>query len=398
MESSLRELLDLMVRWVHVIAGIMWIGNSMLFNWLDRNLVRRQGAQDGHEGEIWLLHSGGFYQVEKKQLAPNQLPEILHWFKWQAGITWLSGAFLLVVVYYMGGGAFLVDPSVSSLTPLAATGVGVGTLVVSWLVYDLLWKSPLKERPRLALGLTYLYVLGVAYVLTHLLSARAAYLHVGAMLGTMMAGNVWMVILPSQRQLVGATERGERPDPALAAKAKQRSIHNNYITFPLLFIMVSNHFPGLYGHHLNWIILGVIMLAGATVRHFMNIRFTFKGWVPAVSGTVVAAVAAVVMLTSYHPQAPESAPTGPVTFQAAHAIVTQRCAVCHSRTPSDPAFPSAPAGVTFDSPESIKAFAPRIKARAVLTASMPLGNKTGMTAAERALLGRWIDAGAPLAP
>ncbi|HEY9855416.1 MAG TPA: urate hydroxylase PuuD, partial [Stenomitos sp.] len=328
---------------------------------------------------------------------PQEMPELLHWFKWQAGITWLSGAMLLGIVYYMGGGAFLVDPTVSSLSPAAATGVGIGTLVVSWLVYDLLWKSPLKQQPRLALGVTFLYVLGVAFALTHLLSPRAAYLHVGAMLGTMMAGNVWMVILPSQRQLVGATERGEHPDPALAAKAKQRSIHNNYITFPLLFIMVSNHFPGLYGHQLNWIILGVIMLAGATVRHLMNIRFTFEGWVPAVSATVVIAIATLVLLTSYH-AAPKAAVTGPVTFAAAHAIVSQRCVACHSKAPSDPAFVSAPAGVTFDSPENIRAFAPRIKARAVLTMSMPLGNKTGMTETERAQLGQWIDAGARLTP
>ncbi len=396
MEVSLRELLDLLVRWVHVIAGIMWIGNSMLFNWLDRNLEKRTDAQPGHEGEIWLLHSGGFYQVEKKQLAPNEMPEILHWFKWQAGITWLSGAFLLAIVYYMGGGVFLVDPAVSSLTPAAATAVGIGALVVSWVVYDLIWKSPLSKQPRVALGLTFMYVLGVAYVLTHLLSARAAYLHVGAVLGTMMAGNVWMVILPSQRQLVGATERGERPDPTLAAKAKQRSIHNNYITFPLLFIMVSNHFPGLYGHHLNWVLLGVVMLAGATVRHFMNIRFTYKGWIPAISATVTVAIAALVMIMAYRPAAPKQASAEPATFAAAHAIVNQRCATCHSQSPTDPAFPSAPAGVTFDSPESIKAFAPRIKARAVLSASMPLGNKTGMTPEERALLGSWIDGGAEI--
>lgn len=398
METSLRELLDLIVRWVHVIAGIMWIGNSMLFNWLDRNLVKRTDAKAGHEGEIWLLHSGGFYQVEKKQLAPDEMPEILHWFKWQAGITWLTGAFLLVIVYYMGGGAFLVDPSVSSLTPGQATAVGIGSLVVSWLVYDLTWKSPLARKPRLALALTFLYVLGVAYALTHLLSARAAYLHVGALLGTMMAGNVWMVILPSQRQLVGATERGERPDPALAAKAKERSIHNNYITFPLLFIMVSNHFPSLYGHHLNWILLGVVMLAGATVRHLMNIRFTFKGWVPAVSATVTVAVVALLALMAYRPTAPGRVAAEPATFQAAHAIVNQRCVTCHSQAPTDPAFTSAPAGVTFDSPESIRAFAPRIKARAVLSLGMPLGNKTGMTPDERDLLGRWIDAGAPISP
>lgn len=398
MESSLRELLDLLVRWVHVIAGIMWVGNSMLFNWLDRNLVKRQDGKAGHEGEIWLLHSGGYYQVEKKQLGPGEMPEILHWFKWQAGITWLSGALLLVVVYYMGGGAFLVDPSVSSIGPAAAMGIGIGTLVASWFVYDLLWKSPLSRRPRLALALTFLYVLGVAFVLTQFLSARAAYLHVGALLGTMMAGNVWMAILPSQRQLVGATERGERPEPGLAAKAKQRSIHNNYMTFPLLFIMVSNHFPGLYGHSLNWIVLGVVMLAGATVRHFMNIRFTFKAWVPAIATTVTVAVVALVMLLAYRPAAPRREAAGPATYAKAHAIVSQRCVACHSQAPTDPAFPSAPAGVTFDSPQSLKAFAPRIKARAVLTMGMPLGNKTGMTDAERDLLGRWIDAGAPVTP
>lgn len=395
MDPHIRELLDLLARWVHLIAGIMWVGNSMLFNWLDRNLIKPPGAREEVEGEMWMLHSGGFYHVVKQQLSPDRMPGVLHWFKWQSYTTWISGMFLLAIVYYMGGGAYMVDPAVSSLHPHAAIGVGLGTLAGGWLLYDMVWRSPLGKS-RAAIGLSLAMIAGIVYALTHLLSGRAAYIHVGALLGTLMAGNVFFHIIPSQRQLVGATERGEKPDMAIAYRAKQRSIHNNYLTFPLLFIMVSNHFPGTFAQELNWLVLGVIMVAGATVRHWLNIRFVFPAWRPALAGTLIVSVLAIFWLMQ--PKAPAvqaaDAPAAPVAFSEAQAVVSQRCATCHSTHPTDPAFATPPAGVVFDTPEQMARLSERIKVRAVLSQSMPLANKTGMTAEERALLGRWIDQGA----
>lgn len=400
MDPHVRELLDLLVRWVHLIAGIMWVGNSMLFNWLDRNLIKPAGAKAEVDGEIWMLHSGGFYHVVKQQLSPDRMPAILHWFKWQSYSTWISGMFLLAIVYYLGDGAFMVDPSVSAITPGMAIAVGLGTLAGGWLLYDLLWRSPLGKG-RSAIAISLVLVGGIVFMLTQLLSGRAAYIHVGALLGTLMAGNVFFHIIPSQRQLVAATERGEKPDPAIALQAKKRSIHNNYMTFPLLFIMVSNHFPGTFAQQLNWLILGVVMVAGATARHWLNIRFVFPNWRPALATTVVVAIALLIVLMNPALR-PFNAPPArlaevssePVAFAEARAVIAQRCTTCHSATPSDPGFPQAPAGVTFDTPDQIARLAERIKMRAVLNHSMPLGNKTGMTPEERALLGRWIAQGA----
>ncbi|MDB4995763.1 MAG: hypothetical protein JWM74_3195, partial [Myxococcaceae bacterium] len=212
LDPNLRELLDLVVRWIHLIAGIMWVGNSMLFNWLDRNLVKPdKPSMDGTppemlEGEIWMVHSGGFYQIEKKQLAPSQMPKMLHWFKWQSYTTWMSGFSLLVLVYYVGGsGAFLVDPNVSKITASQGTMIGLGTLAFGFLFYDLLWRSPLAKKPNIAIFVCFAALAGIVYALTHLLSGRAAYIHVGALMGTIMAGNVFFHIVPSQRELVAAT-------------------------------------------------------------------------------------------------------------------------------------------------------------------------------------------------
>ncbi len=395
MDPHVRELLDLLVRWVHLIAGIMWVGNSMLFNWLDRNLVKTPDAKDDVEGEMWMLHSGGFYHVVKQQLSPGQMPSILHWFKWQSYSTWISGIFMLAIVYYMGDGAFMVDPSVSAISPNVAIAVGIGALVGGWLVYDLLWRSPLGKG-RTAVALSLALAGGIVFLLTSLLSGRAAYIHVGAMLGTLMAGNVFFHIIPSQRQLVAAVEGGQKPDPAIAWQAKKRSIHNNYMTFPMLFIMVSNHFPGTFAQQFNWLILGVIIVAGATVRHWLNIRFNFPQWRPALAATLVVAVVLLfgLMQPRKAPSRHEDASHAPVAFAQARAVIDLRCASCHSAKPTDPSFLQAPAGVAFDTPEQIMRFAERIKVRAVLSQSMPLANKTAMTPDERTLLGHWIDQGA----
>ncbi len=390
----------------------MWIGNSMLFNWLDRNLEKapERANEPGYEGKMWMVHSGGFYEVEKRALTPGQMPARLHWFKWQNFTTWASGIGLLIVVYYLNGGAYLIDPSVRELGYPQALAFSIGSVVGTWAIYDVLWRTLGKRSPQVAGLLSLAALLGVAWALTQTFSGRAAYLHVGVLLGTVMTGNVWTVIVPSQRKLVAATESGQAQDSALNQKAKQRSIHNNYMTFPLLFIMLSNHFPGTYTHPLNWLILFVLMFAGAGIRHFMNIRFGMKTVLPWLGPIVGIAAVATVLLFVLSARPAASAPQGPpgpssgltpseatpVTFAQAHAVIQRRCVVCHSAQPTEPMFPVAPAGVMFDTAAQIQRLAPRIKERAVVTRTMPFINKTGIADDERELLGRWVDQGAPL--
>jgi uncharacterized membrane protein len=398
LEAVIREVLDLLIRWIHVIAGILWIGNSMLFNWLDRNLEPREGAPEGFQGEMWMVHSGGFYQVEKKLLPPGQLPERLHWFKWQNGATWISGICLLAVVYYMGGAAYMLDPSVSNIGLGAAIALGIAVLIGSWFIYDFIWSSPLGKKAPLAFVLSFTLLALLTYGLCHVLSGRAAYIHIGAMLGTLMTANVWLRILPAQDALIAETKAGEKQDPALGYRAKQRSIHNNYMTYPVIFIMISNHFPGTYSNPLAWLILVYLMLAGAGVRHFLNIRFTFKGWLAPIFA-IIAALAVLLFFFFSRQAAPSTAPmagAATVPFSEAHTIITQRCLSCHSQTPTDSTFTQAPQGIRFDTPEEIQAQAAAIKTMAVDSHTMPLGNKTNMTDSERAVLGAWLAAGAKI--
>ena len=395
MDAHLREILDLLFRWAHLIAGIMWIGNSMLWNWLDRNLEKPDTGNELHEGTIWMVHSGGFYEMRKLQLEPNQMPRTLHWFWIQATTTWVTGVVLLVLVYWLGGKAAMVDATVADISQGTAIAISFGLLVLAWLFYDLLWRSPLGKNTPLAAGISFAVLIGVIYGLTHVFNGKAAFLHVGAMLGTLMVSNVWHHILPSQRELVKLTQAGKLQELALGKRAKQRSIHNNYMTFPVLFTMISAHFPSTYGTANAWLVLCVLILSGALVRHFMNIRFTWGGWKPAIAATVVIGVAALWALTKPAPVAADPS-AAPVAFAEAEQIVKQRCATCHAAKPTDPDYAAAAAGVAFDTPEQIQGLAGRIKARAVDSTSMPLGNKTQMTAEERATLGRWVAQGASI--
>lgn len=389
---SIHDFFDLLIRWIHLIAGIMWVGNSMLFNWLDRNLIKTDAHGPLSDGEIWLLHSGAFYQVEKKLLAPHEMPRVLHWFKWQNGITWLSGISLLVVVYYLQGGAFLVDPTVADLDPTATVALCVMILAGGWFAYDLAW-SVLPARAATIISFAGLAL--IAWGLTHLLSGRAAFIHVGVLLGTLMTGNVWLHIVPSQRELVAATEAGKPQDRALAKRAKQRSIHNNYMTFPLLFLMISNHFPSTYGDPRAWIVLFVLMLSGAGVRHMMNIRFTYgRRWLPWALAIATVGIALLFGLTRAGRPAATAA-GGAVTFAEVQTIVSSRCQPCHAKSPTDATFSVPPVGVMLDTPEQIRRLAGRIQLRAVEQRSMPFQNKTKMTEEERAVLARWFAAGAP---
>ncbi len=399
---SLSELLDALLRWAHVIAGIMWIGNSMLFNWLDRNLEKTGKLSRLSQGRIHMLHSGAFYDVEKKLLEPGELPETLHWFKWQNFTTWATGISLLVVVYYLHGAAFLVDPSLHDVEPAVAITMSVASLACAWILYDGVWRSIGESSPKLATAISIAMLFGAMFGFTRFFSGRAAYIQTGVLIGTLMTGNVWMVIVPSQHALIAATKSGEEQDPKLSLQAKQRSIHNNYLTFPLLFIMVSNHFAAATTHHLNWLILIAVIVGGAGVRHFMNIRYLGAGRELAKSAWLGPAIAmggiaiAGLMVLSRVDERPKFGVDHPVSFARVQEIIGNRCTRCHSAHPSDEVFVSAPLGVLLDTPEQIKTMAPKIKYRVYDVGNMPFNNKTKITDLERAELAAWVDAGAHL--
>jgi len=407
MSGSIIELLDLIARWVHVIAGIMWVGNSMLFNWLDRNLRAR--PEGDSYGDIWLIHSGGFYLVEKNKgervgVAAGgkgglRLPNPLHWFKWQAYTTWLSGAALLIVVYYVGGRALIVDPGRATTSPSAGVTIAVATIVGAWLLYETIWRIIGKRSPRLAGAISLIFMVAAIELLLSSLSGRAAFLHVGAMLGTVMAGNVAFTIMPSQRELVAALSAGREPSQEIADRAKTRSIHNNYLTFPVIILMMAAHFPSLYADRGD-VPLFTLLAAGAMVRHVLNIRFTYRPWRPALAATLVVGallLAFELRAVGRRPAsaAAEIAPAN-VTFDDVRRIVDRRCAACHSSTPSDISLGVTPAGVSFDSPQQIQALAARIRERGVVQRTMPPANKTRITESERAMLAKWIADGAQI--
>jgi uncharacterized membrane protein len=391
------EWLNLIVRWIHVIAAIMWIGDSFLFMWLDSSLTaptrKREGAVTG---ELWMVHSGGFYElVKRKYLAPEEMPPHLHWFKWEAYATWISGFFLLGIVYYFGGGLFLVDRGVSAIGVPAAIALSLGLLVAGWLVYDALWTSPLAKRPAVAGLVSFALIVALAYGLTRVFSGRAAFLHLGAVLGTIMAANVWRRIIPAQAHMLAATRAGRPVDVTYGERAKTRSIHNHYLTLPVLFTMLSNHFPGTWGHPLAWVSLVLLVVLGASVKYVMNFGPARRGWITAAGlASLVGAIALAVRAGA--PAASAAAYRGEpqVAFADVQAIIQTRCVTCHSAKPTNPAFPEPPLGVRLDEPQRIATLAPRILARAVVTETMPLGNLTGMTPEERRTLGAWIAQGA----
>ncbi|KAF4000000.1 urate hydroxylase PuuD [Glaciimonas immobilis] len=406
------EWLNLLVRWLHLIVGIAWIGASFYFVWLDNSIRPPKPGSDlankGVSGELWAVHGGGFYNPQKYLVAPAELPAELHWFKWEAYATWLSGFAMLFIVYYFNASAMMINKDVADLSTWQAIGVGLGTLVIGWTVYDLLCRSPLGKRDGLLGLVMYLFIVAAAYVLSHLLSGRAAYIHVGAMIGTMMVGNVLMVIIPGQRKLVEAMRIGQSPDPKYGKQAKQRSVHNNYFTLPVLFIMISNHYAMTYSHAYNWLVLAAIIAAGALIRHFFNLRHAGRvSWGFPAAGVAILVVVAIVIAPRPIPAPVASvtqAATGSVNATAANepvadmahvqAIITQRCVECHAAQPTQPGFATAPAGVMLQTPELIRQHADKIYQQAVQLKAMPLGNMTNITDAERAVIGAWYQAGA----
>jgi len=389
------EWLNLLVRWLHVITGIAWIGASFYFVWLD-NTIRPPApgselAGKGVSGELWAVHGGGFYNPQKYLVAPAELPKELHWFKWEAYSTWLSGFALLTIVYYFNAQAMMVDRSVADLSSLQAIGLGLGSLVVGWTVYDLLCRSKLGQHDLAFGAVIFAFLVASAWVLTHFLSGRAAYIHVGAMIGTMMVANVLMLIIPGQRKMVNAMMAGQKPEPIHGLKAKQRSVHNNYFTLPVLFIMISNHYAMTYRHEHAWAVLGVIMLAGVLIRHFFNLRHRGRiEWkYPAMGLALLAGLALAIA-----PPAPAAVDSSAVQFTQVQAIINKRCVACHADHPTQPGFATAPAGVALTDSKLIAQHAAKIYQQAVQLKAMPLANLTGMTDAERAQIGAWYAAGA----
>ncbi|MCV4283625.1 urate hydroxylase PuuD [Pseudomonas capsici] len=430
MLAHLMEWLNLGVRWIHMIVGVAWIGASFYFVWLENNL-NRSNPREGLSGDLWAIHGGGIYHLEKYKLAPPTMPENLHWFKWEAYSTWLSGVALLCVVFYANPTLYLLAPG-SSLSPAAGVHIGLGSLFVGWFVYSFLCDSALGKRPALLGVVLFVLLVAAAFALSQVFSGRGAYLHVGAIMGTIMVGNVFRIIMPAQRALVAAIAENRTPDPALPAKGLLRSRHNNYFTLPVLFIMISNHFPSTYGSQYNWLILAAIALLAVLVRHYFNTRHDSHRFFWTLPFAALGMLCLAYVTGPSQPQkthdaaakieyqplpgtavggyradekrpepvaAPAPAETPKVTgiaFDKVHEVIRQRCTVCHSANPTSNLFSTAPAGVMFDTPEQIQLLAPRIKAQAITAPIMPLGNITQMTQQERDMLGAWIDQGANL--
>jgi len=397
MDPVLAEWMNIVLRWIHVIAGIMWVGNSMLFNWLDRSLIPPDDKNSRTIGKTWLFHGGGFYHVEK--YTSDEVPPVLHWFKWQSYTTWMTGFLLLIAVYYADGGSFLI-PAGSDWSAHGALFLGLAMVFGGFAAYDLTWRTPFAKKYGVITGIFSLLVLCVIiYAIHQVFTGRSAYLHVGAMLGTFMAGNVFLHITPSQKALIKQINDGGGYSKELSVRAKTRSMHNNYFTFPMIFTMISNHFAGLFGHELNWLVLIVIMLAGAMVRHFMNIRWTFTHWRAGIGGTI--GFAGVILMAILHPGVQAQSQGGedlgePVSFAEARDIINQNCLSCHSTWPTDKVLSLATGGIHFDTPQEITKHSERIYVRAVETKTMPFANMKEMTDEDREKLGRWIKQGAKL--
>ncbi|MDH3439710.1 MAG: urate hydroxylase PuuD [Gammaproteobacteria bacterium] len=390
MEAYIVEWLSLLSRWLHFITGIAWIGSSFYFIWLDNHLEAPVLAADddkGVGGEVWSVHGGGFYHAQKYRVAPPKLPETLHWFKWEAYTTWMSGMFLLALLYWYGAEVYLIDPAVAELGQAEAVGIAIVMLAGSWIVYDLLCKSPVgKHDGRFAIVLFVLTAL-LTWGLCQLFSGRGAYIHFGAILGTIMVANVFFVIIPGQRRMVTAFERGEEPDAEDGIRAKQRSVHNTYFTLPVLFVMISNHYALTYGHEYNWLILVAFTLAGALIRVYFVARH--KGE----ASPVPMIVAVIILLTVAFALVPASRATyaRAVSLETIRPVIESRCTTCHSDAPSHIAFPAPPSGVVLDTDQQIIAEAERIYQQTVVLQTMPIGNLTEMKDEERALIDAWYQ-------
>ncbi len=420
MTTYLLDWAGLLIRWLHVVAGIAWIGASFYFVWLDNHLLPAAdrgsadlGAVDPKiAGELWAVHGGGFYRSQKYRVAPEALPATLHWFYWEAYTTWLSGFALLSLLYLLRADAYLIDPDVLPLTKPAAVAIALAALVATWLVYDGLCRSPLKRRPAALLTVLALAIAGLAWGLCHLFSGRGAFMLFGSSLGTLMVANVFFVIIPGQRELVHAKQAGREPDAAPGLRGKQRSVHNTYFTLPVVFVMISNHYAMTYGARYNWLVLIAMSVAGACIRAWFVARHRpaparrlASTAAPAVVGglTVLAVIVALSPWTVGNaarstalPFSADTVPAGALPTGAAPSdrarvqhIIEARCAPCHAANPTEPGFNAPPNGLMFETLDQVTAHLSQVQEQ-LSAHAMPLGNLTHMTDAERSAVLAWI--------
>lgn len=393
LESHMMEWLNIVIRLMHITFGIAWIGASFYFVFLENALNRTENVRDELAGNLWAVHGGGFYYVEKYKIAPKEIPKHLHWFKYEAYFTWLSGFCLLFVVYYFNASALLIDKNVLDITATEGILIGIGSFVVAWLIYDFLCKSRLIKNQLLFSIIGFLILILFAVFYCQVFSSRAAYIHFGAMIGGIMVANVFFVIIPAQKAMVQAAKMGLPLDPILGKNALTRSLHNNYFTLPVLFVMVSNHFPSTFGYEYPWLILAIISLGAAGVKHYLNLKEKkqLNVWILPVS--------VVILLAACFVSAPNTDPYAcktEVSFEEVNTIIQKRCVQCHSATPTDDVYKVAPNGVMYDTPEDIVKKKDLIIQRVVLTKTMPQNNKTNITEEERNMIRCWVDQGAKL--
>ena len=392
MTDFLFQWLNILIRWAHIIVGIGWIGASFYFVALDFRLRRRDGQDEALFGEAWQVHGGGFYHVQKYRSAPQRLPEKLIWYKWDAYLTWLTGFALLVSQYYLQADIYLVDASKADLSALEASAFSIASLIVGWIVYDLLCRTLAHRSSGAAALAVFALIVGAAWGYSEIYSGRGALIQVGALIGTLMAANVFIVIIPNQREIVADLIAGRTPDPELGKAGKQRSLHNNYLTLPVLLTMVSNHYPALTGSKALWAIVALIVIAGASARHLINRHEAgddLKSFIWAAPAGAAALVAAVIATTPPHLRREKAAPQQ-VSDAAAFAVVERHCASCHAPVAGAEDFFIAPKEVRLGSIDDMRRFRDQIAAQAVAAEAMPPNNATAMSAEERILLGQWI--------
>ena len=389
-EGHLMEWLNIVVRLMHITFGIAWIGASFYFVFLENALNRTDDVRDELAGNLWAVHGGGFYYLEKYKVAPKSIPKHLHWFKYEAYFTWISGFSLLFVVYYFNAKAMLIDKNVLDISTTAAISIGIGSFIISWLLYDILCKSKLINYKIWFTIIGFIIAMSFAYFYCKVFSARAAYIHFGAMLGSIMVANVFFVIIPAQKAMVKAATEGTPLDATLGKKALARSLHNNYFTLPVLFVMISNHFPSTFGNQYPWLVLGIITAGTAGVKHYLNLKEKgqYTVWVLPISILVILSATFI------------SAPAKPgqcntaINFTEINAIINKRCTSCHSSKPTDDVYTAPPNGIVYDTPADIVKLKDKIMQRVVITKTMPQNNKTNITLEEREIIRCWIEQGA----
>jgi uncharacterized membrane protein len=387
---------EFLVRWLHVVAGIAWIGSSFYFIALDLSLKPGKQLPDEAHGQAWQVHGGGFYNMVKYLVAPARMPDELTWFKWEAYTTWLSGFALLTIIYYAGAGLYMIDIEILDLEPWQAIGLSIGGIVASWVAYDLMCRSPLGRDDRLLALAGFVFIVALAWLYTEMFSARGAFVQIGVSIGTIMVANVAMVIIPGQKKVVAALVAGDTPDPVFGRRGKQRSLHNNYLTLPVIFVMIGGHYPAVFATDYAWVILALVLVMGAVIRHFFNTKH--KGdpapwWTWGVAAALT--VAAILLSQAGAPEYDESAYAdqaygeGGELHLAAVELVTERCSICHAAVPQWDGMGFAPKGVKLETEAEIVAQVDAIYWQAAASHAMPPGNVIWIEPEERAMLAKW---------